>query len=273
MKIACIGDVGIDDYVNIGVKKPGGISFNFAINTQDNDMDCSFISAVGNDVEGNQLKKLLHDSNLDISHIKEINGITAKQNIELKENGERKFVGYSAGVLNKWNLNKSDLQFILKHNAVFVPFSDGLETVFKSIAKLQGTVIKIVDFSQDYEFVDFDSEENVITKYCTNFDIIFIGGNENLTTLIRKLNQQYPSKLFVLTVGNKGSFAFFQDKRYFQKATKVEKIVDTTGCGDAFQAAFVVTYLKEHNIQKALEAGAKQAASVITHIGSTKLNL
>jgi sugar/nucleoside kinase (ribokinase family) len=48
-----------------------------------------------------------------------------------------------------------------------------------------------------------------------------------------------------------------------QKALPIENVIDTTGCGDTFQAACTATYFKTKNIQAALLAGAelgKQAA-------------
>ncbi len=273
MKIISVGDIGIDEYVNLDIKKPGGIAFNFAINVIKNNVDCSLLSVIGKDQEGKQLKNLLRSLNIDISHLQKVNGKTAKQNIALKENGERKFVGYNAGVLAKWSLNKSDSKFILEHNAVFVPLSDGLEDIVHAIASLEGNITKIIDFSQDYEFADFKSEDNLIAKHCINFDIIFIGGNEKLIKRVKTLSTKFPKKLFILTLGNQGSLAFKNGKKYFQRAKKVQKVIDTTGCGDAFQAGFVTTYLNNKDIQQALKSGAKQAESVITHIGSTELNL
>lgn len=273
MKIISVGDIGIDEYINLGIKKPGGIAFNFAINVIKNNIDCSLVSAVGKDQVAKQLKNLLHDLNIDIFHLQQINGKTAKQKIALGENGEREFVGYNAGVLIKWNLNKSDSKFILEHNAVFVPLSDGLENIVNTIANLQGNITKIIDFSQDYEFADFESKDNLIVKHCVNFDIIFIGGNEKLIKQVKTLSIKFPSKLFILTLGSQGSIVFQNGKKYLQKAKKIQKVIDTTGCGDAFQAGFVVDYLNKHDIQQALKFGTKQAESVITHIGSTELNL
>jgi len=47
------------------------------------------------------------------------------------------------------------------------------------------------------------------------------------------------------------------DRVYRQTAFSVEKVVDTTGCGDAFQAAFTFEYYKSRNVSAALLAGAE----------------
>jgi hypothetical protein len=32
MRLACVGDVAVDNYTNLGLLKPGGIAFNVAVN-------------------------------------------------------------------------------------------------------------------------------------------------------------------------------------------------------------------------------------------------
>ncbi|MGD9210986.1 MAG: PfkB family carbohydrate kinase [Desulfobacteraceae bacterium] len=45
--------------------------------------------------------------------------------------------------------------------------------------------------------------------------------------------------LIVLTLGSDGSIAFYGSKSYQQRTLITNNVVDTTGCGDAFQAGFV----------------------------------
>ncbi len=68
-----------------------------------------------------------------------------------------------------------------------------------------------------------------------------------------------------------GSCALVRGTRTRVPATPVPlaECVDTTGCGDAFQAAFTVEYLRSHRIETALCAGARRAALVIRHLGAT----
>jgi sugar/nucleoside kinase (ribokinase family) len=43
--------------------------------------------------------------------------------------------------------------------------------------------------------------------------------------------------------------------------------VDTTGCGDSYQAAFTVSWRREHNISEAMQKGASAAAETLKHMG------
>ena len=63
--------------------------------------------------------------------------------------------------------------------------------------------------------------------------------------------------IIVLTLGAEGSIAFQGDMSYTQKALPANKIIDTTGCGDAFQAAFTSSYFHTKDIRTALLAGAE----------------
>ena len=72
----------------------------------------------------------------------------------------------------------------------------------------------------------------------------------------------------MVTMGPDGSFAVKNSKLYFQPALMVSNKIDSTGCGDAFQAAFTNYYFRKKDIYEALFQGAKQAAKVLKHYGS-----
>jgi fructoselysine 6-kinase len=268
MNIASVGDIGVDWYTNIQLLKPGGIAFNFGSNATKLGACIVLVGAVGDDPYGAKLISLSKSLNFDVSHLQQLHGATAKQNIELRDGGERKFAGYDPGVLRQWALTDSDLACIAKSDAIFVPLSDGMEHIFHAVKDLNTRAQKIVDFSQDYEFSDFDRVDNVITKYVRYFDIIFIGGNENHVPLAKRVGEQYPNKIIVLTLGLKGSLGIC-GKKVFHQDAKIVPVIDTTGCGDAFQAAFCVHYYKSKDIRLSLKYASEHASHIVCHIGST----
>ena len=75
-------------------------------------------------------------------------------------------------------------------------------------------------------------------------------------------------KILVITDAEKGSYGYFKDQKYFQEAIKPEKIVDTTGGGDAYTAGFIAEYLKTKSIKSSMESGAKYAAEKLGKIGA-----
>jgi len=74
--------------------------------------------------------------------------------------------------------------------------------------------------------------------------------------------------VLVLTLGAGGSVAFRGRERWRQPALPLARVVDTTGCGDAFQAAFLSCWLKSQDPAASLRAGAEAGRDCATHLGA-----
>ncbi len=97
-------------------------------------------------------------------------------------------------------------------------------------------------------------------------DIAFVSAEkQNLENLEQLAYKQ--KKMIVATLGADGSLAFYKEKKYFQAALEIDKIIDTTGCGDSYQAGFSITYFKNGNIEEAMYAGAEIASEVLKVYG------
>jgi len=72
-------------------------------------------------------------------------------------------------------------------------------------------------------------------------------------------------QIFLLTAGEKGARVIYKQKDYIRNqsvpAFMIPRLVDTTGCGDAFGAGFVAKYLQTGDILKAVEYGNLVAAA------------
>ncbi len=75
-------------------------------------------------------------------------------------------------------------------------------------------------------------------------------------------------KLFVVTLGAAGSLAFSGNDRFECAAIAVPTVVDTTGAGDAYAAAFLADYCHGQAIPTAMRRGAALAAKIIGQVGS-----
>jgi len=75
-------------------------------------------------------------------------------------------------------------------------------------------------------------------------------------------------KIVIITEGKKGSYGYFNHKITHQKAIQVNKIVDSTGAGDAYTAGFISQYFKTKNVEKAMEKGTQSAAKALIKIGA-----
>ena len=83
---------------------------------------------------------------------------------------------------------------------------------------------------------------------------------EEVETAVRKLYATYRPKVCGATMGVRGSMCF--DGRDFVKcpAFKVDKVVDTTGCGDLFHTGFAIRYLETQDLMECQRFGAAVSA-------------
>lgn len=74
--------------------------------------------------------------------------------------------------------------------------------------------------------------------------------------------------LFAITRSEKGSVILHEGQVIEQPATTVEKIVDTTGAGDAYTAGFLFGYAQEKPLQECAKLGTFCATRVIQQVGA-----
>ena len=74
--------------------------------------------------------------------------------------------------------------------------------------------------------------------------------------------------LFAMTRSEKGSVIMHGDENVVQPATPVEKIVDTTGAGDAYTAGFLFGYTQRQSLEECAKLGTFCATQVIQQVGA-----
>jgi sugar/nucleoside kinase (ribokinase family) len=74
--------------------------------------------------------------------------------------------------------------------------------------------------------------------------------------------------LFVITRSEKGSVLVKGEKHIEQEAIRVDKVVDSTGAGDAFTAGFLYAYCNDMKLRECARAGTFCATQVIQQVGA-----
>lgn len=88
-----------------------------------------------------------------------------------------------------------------------------------------------------------------ILKIADN-ELEFMTGETDIAKGAAILRKQYPNiRLFNVTAGAGGSYAYYEDQRVFVPACRLGGVVETTGAGDTF-CACVLNYVLEHGLDQ-----------------------
>ncbi len=273
MRIAAVGECTLDRYPELGAERVGGISLNFALNARREGADQVFlVSCTGSDGRAAAVRHKLGAEGIDTRHVHSLAGATATQEIRLVAGGERVFPpgGYHPGVLTDFRLSNADLALLRTVDVIAVPIFRELQHLADAVQRLPGgNALRVADL---LDGADLGPDLAGLDPLLDAFELLFVSGDEAMVE--RLLEHSRNSRgVIVVTQGAGGSSALVRGTRTSVPATPVPlaECVDTTGCGDAFQAAFTVEYLRSRRIEAALHAGARRAALVIRHLGATPI--
>ncbi|MCF8359128.1 MAG: hypothetical protein K9H26_10240 [Prolixibacteraceae bacterium] len=257
LKLLAMTPCCVDFYPQLVKSFLGGNSLNVASMWKklEPKANVSVITGLGNDENGKHIVRFLKQKNIDTSRIYISEGTTACNQLRVDDQAERYGIEgtWNGGVYESFRLSDDDWKHVNQQDIVAIPANN---PNFQSMLERKNP--------KQFLSVDYlDIENNIPLADTVSFtDIAFI-------TARRELLPQYcelataKKKLIVVTLGAHGSYAFFNGQSYHQPALPVPKKVDSTGCGDAYQAAFALCFLKSKNIQRSMEEGAKAASVVL----------
>jgi len=268
MRVVCVGDCGIDLYLPSGERRFGGITANVARHAAELFPEgdaIHVVSAVGKDDRGRAVLDWIGDDRIDW-YLPVLDGATPVQTIEIEPDGERRFTHYEEGVLATLRFDDRSTELIATSDLLIAP-------VFRQVTGTFGRLMKIgrrgqaaIDFADFREHPDFD----LLERHAGDIDVAFFGLRETDGELIERIAAVVArtGRLFIVTLGPAGSLAFDGTMRVHCDAVPVDAVVDTTGAGDAYAAAFLATYLHGAGLEEAMRHGAARAASVIRYAGA-----
>jgi fructoselysine 6-kinase len=186
---------------------------------------------------------------IDMSHMYRVNGQTACNKIINDDMGERYGIegAWEGGVYETFQLSKADWDYISGFD-IWSTHANG-PCYLSALERKSKSQFMSVDF---LHLKDYD----LLEKSLRVVNIAYFGGTADMANDLAQIAKNNRG-ILVLTLGAEGSIAFEGDKAYTQKALPMEKVIDTTGCGDAFQSAFTTSYIRTKDIQASLLAGAE----------------
>ena len=258
MKVACFSIAAMDYFPERDAHYAGGNSLNQSVRFSDQGVHSAFLGALGNDSHGSRIHSLLVRRNVDVSQLEIIDGDTANNRIINDDTGERfgEEGAWNSGVYEEYRLSEENWNYIRGFD-VWATHSD-CPDFHEAIARKEKSLLCV-----DYlHLPDFSVLESTIE----NVDIAYIGGDSSMSPKLAELSK-ITAPLIVLTLGSEGSVAFHKGRSYVREAIISDDVLDTTGCGDAFQSAFTYSFVKNQDIHMALEAGTKMGTLAAKNYG------
>lgn len=256
----------VDFFKTTGEVLVGGNSLNFAVQCSNSGMDnVSLLGAVGNDIYGELVRKYLTRFKFDSSRLYTRNGRTASNKIYNDDNGDRYFLpdSWDDGVYGTFMLSEEDWTYAGEHDVIAMPANNpNFPELLKRKSKQNRLVADFLDM-RDY---------NLIERALPKLDLLFISGNNEVIRSLLPLSMN-SNALMVVTLGAAGSTVISSGHTYTTAAVPVNTVVDTTGCGDAYIAAFCVDWYSGGNIKTAMEAGSQAASKVLAYRGGVENGL
>ena len=271
MRVVAVGECTIDRYPALSAERVGGISLNFAVHARVAGAESvMLVSCTGDDRAATSVRHRLATAGVDASRVHEREGATASQRIELMDAGERVFPpgGYDPGVLAEFRLDEADLVEVRDADVVAVPVFRQLMPIVEAVVREpRPRMLRVADL---LDGEDLGSGFAGLDPLLDEFDLLFLSGAPALVDTLADRTRDARGML-VITHGAAGATALSRGSRVFEPAEPVPRAecVDSTGCGDAFQAACTVHLARGSDVGTALRAGAQRAARVIRHLGGT----
>lgn len=91
--------------------------------------------------------------------------------------------------------------------------------------------------------------------------------SDDINEIALALKEKYGKAEVVMTVGKEGSYFINDEMIVHQKAYPV-KAVDTTAAGDTFTGFFLASYLKDHDVKKALDLASRASSITVQGKGA-----
>ncbi|WP_188151986.1 carbohydrate kinase family protein [Teredinibacter waterburyi] len=257
-KVASFSVAAMDYFPQQDQYFAGGNALNQAIRFAQLNTHSAFIGALGDDAHGVQLRELLSRNNVDLSQLAICGGQSASNRLINDAEGERygEDGAWDGGVYEGYSIPESSWRYIRDFH------------IWSSHASCPNFFETLKRKHENFLCVDYLHLPDiaVLAQTLSRVDIAYVGGDSSMIESLSQLSLAVDS-LLVLTLGANGSVAFFHGKAFYQDAIATKKVIDTTGCGDAFQAAFSLSYFQHRNIELALEHGAKAGLTATTHFG------
>lgn len=255
---------------------PGGKGANQAVAASRLASHTTLIGAVGQDSFGEQIMQNLGGHSIISAVASKADESTGVASIWVHDRDNRIIVVPGANGKISWEDVESRKSFIDHANVVLLQLEIPLETVVKSIAYAHQCGKKVIlnpapalPLPDEVYPMLFSLTPNLheLSIIAEMPEVLDAGNRDALRQAMRKLIGKGLASL-VVTLGAEGAVYMNASGESFHVPGKKMTVLDTTGAGDCFNAAFAVAVAKGWPIEQAVEYAVAASALAVTKFGA-----
>ena len=223
-------------------------------------MSAAFVGTVGDDADGRMILDTFAKQGVDTSMIKVRKGaMSAIAYLWIEEKTGNRSCAWGREGLTELEADEIDLERVRAAKILHVDGHNPKAAIAAAKAAKEAGVLVNYDAGTHR-----DGMEELLPLadilICSEEFILKLTGLTDAEEAVRQVYAKYRPKVCGATMGVRGSMCF--DGKDFVKcpAFKVEKVVDTTGCGDLFHTGFAIRYLETQDLMACQRFGAAVSA-------------
>ncbi|WP_338603431.1 carbohydrate kinase family protein [Sulfolobus tengchongensis] len=224
---------------------PGGAATNYAVAVTKLGHSAKLLAKVGKNEVVKSLMEKVVELGVGLEYVEEVNEKPSMALIFLRNDGSLSMVRkLGASIL----LTREDVK---RHFGLFdvIHFASVSPNVV-----LRDPYAKLISYDPGPQ------AKNIET---IDVDILYV--NEKEYEYVK--DKDIKARFIVVKMGKKGAKIITETEECTVEPIQVDKVVDTTGAGDVFDAAFNVTYTEERDIIKSLQVASVASGLKVTRIG------
>ncbi|KAI7836988.1 hypothetical protein COHA_009170 [Chlorella ohadii] len=248
---------------------PGGKGGNQAAAAARLGVPTKLVAQLGSDAQAHMLRAALDSYGVDKQLVREVEGPSGTAVILLEEDGDNRIILHGGANTAPWALSGAAQAAISSAGAVLLQreIPEAVNTQVAQIAHAAGVpVVLDAGGSADPICPDLLSCLSVLSPNETelsNLTGMPTETEEQIVAAAQRLRGQGVASVLV-KLGSRGSLLVdAQGEVWREPARKVERVVDTTGAGDCFTAAFAVAVLEGKPYREAMRFATAAAALCI----------
>jgi ribokinase len=250
----------------------GGGGTNSAATFANQGFKVAYFGSIGEDFAGKIIKEDLKKRKISLDFLFKTKKALSNLSVILPSEGERTiFVWRGASeFLPKFSLKKLEAKWFY-----IAPLGKKLFSFFEKILKFaKENKIKIAINPSKEQLIFFRKK---LEKIFSTLDVVIMNQEEaSLATQLPPTKEKEIIQIFknwvkgigIITKGPLGGIVLEKKYVYEFEALRVKKVIDRTGCGDAFGSGFVAGILKGFSIENCIQLALANSAGCLMEIGA-----